>query len=58
MSIWIIYESYGPTYNGEHFTGKIVSEKAFFTKKAAEEWIHRQENWWEYAGYQLPVHQE
>ena len=55
MSVWIVYENYGPTYNGEHFTGEIVLEKAFLSKEAAEEWIRQQENWWKYDAYELPV---
>ena len=55
MSIWIVYENYGPSYNGEHFTGEIVLEKAFLTKEAAVEWIYQQANWWKYDAYELPV---
>lgn len=55
MSIWIVYENYGPNYNGEHFTGEIVLEKAFLTKEAAQEWIYKQANWWKYDAYELPV---
>ena len=55
MSIWVVIESATEIYNDEYYTGEIVLEKAFLTKRAAEAWIVQQEYWWKYEAHELPV---
>ena len=55
MNIWVVTYNLPELYNGEYYTGEIVLEKAFLTKKAAQAWIDEQEYWWKCEPYALPV---